>query len=1105
MTSVVSDQGRGNKDRAQPQTTQTTQPQKQIQATAEQIRLAQVIYDKNDADFEGKVKQLIEVTGRTQDECMVALHDCNEDVNRAINFLLEGAADKSSWETVGKKKSVGKEGITAENKENREKRGEREAGRGRGGPNRRGRGASRAQEARSEENGFDSAPGERGAERGRRGRGKGSVGRGRGRGAGVNRPSQGIGTFNPAEYAGPSGPETAEAALNGTDGTGMAWQNSVEEWAAEDWTDLSESKVFTSSFALANKNHTPSAHGVDLVPLLPKAGAGEEGDLGDLEPSYPAALGQSLVFTNSQQLNGRPSAAMPTHSYAHAAANSYAQAAAGASYAHAASSSGFGSSSGGTNGSKPVQSELQRTEALNGSRLAALPGQAAAVARGNGGAAAGEPSGSAAPAPAPVTLPPEPKTESTVTPPQQLDLKAQPEPSVILSQLVQQQIPTAQTDLQAQAREPSPPVQPSLPPPRDGPSPAKPNPEAPPAEAAQHRQIRTQRRKVPPPSKIPSSAVEMPGSVDASVLNVQFGALDFGSESAMENLGQAETSTSSESSPAPPPPQSSLFSKPNTGSESVSSLPPSLPPAVTDPRYPSPSLGLPTATGPGSSAANRTETTGPRAASNIPLSQNQDSGPGPLSNGFSDVRTATTQDTPKPEPAPLPSESSLTSSASTAPPAVQSAALPSLSSTHSLGSAVSTSSSLTASAEGSVSLSASAVSASNAAVSATNNLSVTGAPGLIANATSAPSASRTAPLLTATSGKAPPNLPQGVPPLLPNQYIMGPGGLLPAYPQIYGYEDLQMMQSRLPMDYYGVTFPGTTAALAGRDGGLANNPYAAKPPNSEGTTRRPRRPRPACPPFPRPRPSSRPRRARPSRTKPRVRASRTRAKPSSALPYPLATATRACLTTLEYQGSPVPFSTARQSSCPLPPPNSTRWAWETPPTSTSTSLGTVSTPTAQALTRLVPTTEKQDTEAAPSPRPSRPAAVPGKPQACPDRPEPEGFRTSALLCTARLSLLTSRVSPLPRPLLSACRLPWGALDRLTLGEPLAMALPLSSTSYPPISSRTHRCYITISPRMDRYTSTRASQVSAASPAACRNPKATSPVTAAPPTGQTEEA
>uniref|UniRef100_A0AAZ3P5S1 AD012W n=1 Tax=Oncorhynchus tshawytscha TaxID=74940 RepID=A0AAZ3P5S1_ONCTS len=74
--------------------------------------------------------------------------------------------------------------------------------------------------------------------------------------------------------------------------------------------------------------------------------------------------------------------------------------------------------------------------------------------------------------------------------------------------------------------------------------------------------------------------------------------------------------------------------------------------------------------------------------------------------------------------------------------------------------------------------------------------------------------------------KPPPNLAQGVPPLLANQYIMGPGGLLPAYP-IYGYEDLQMLQSRLPMDYYGVTFPGTTATMPGRDG-LANNPYSGE-------------------------------------------------------------------------------------------------------------------------------------------------------------------------------------------------------------------------------------------------------------------------------------
>lgn len=77
--------------------------------------------------------------------------------------------------------------------------------------------------------------------------------------------------------------------------------------------------------------------------------------------------------------------------------------------------------------------------------------------------------------------------------------------------------------------------------------------------------------------------------------------------------------------------------------------------------------------------------------------------------------------------------------------------------------------------------------------------------------------------------------------------------------QIYGYEDLHMLQSRLPMvslkpsslhltwscssgsglnlvlcsqpslqDYYGITFPGPTATLSSRDGGLANNPYSGR-------------------------------------------------------------------------------------------------------------------------------------------------------------------------------------------------------------------------------------------------------------------------------------
>nr|XP_056704799.1 ubiquitin-associated protein 2 isoform X1 [Euleptes europaea] len=124
-------------------------------------------------------------------------------------------------------------------------------------------------------------------------------------------------------------------------------------------------------------------------------------------------------------------------------------------------------------------------------------------------------------------------------------------------------------------------------------------------------------------------------------------------------------------------------------------------------------------------------------------------------------------------------------------------------------------------------------SAASSSVAPTSAISTTSAVSSMASTTNslglnvtsvsllAPS-TRAAPLVS--SGKVPPNLPQGVPPLLHNQYIVGPGGLLPAYP-IYGYDDLQMLQSRLPVDYYGITFPAP-ATLTGREGSLASNPYS---------------------------------------------------------------------------------------------------------------------------------------------------------------------------------------------------------------------------------------------------------------------------------------
>ncbi|XP_067467231.1 ubiquitin-associated protein 2-like isoform X3 [Thunnus thynnus] len=911
MTSVVSNQARGTRDRTLPTTTQTTQPQKQIQATAEQIRLAQMIYDKNDADFEDKVKQLIEVTGKTQDECMVALHDCNEDVNRAINFLLESTSDTNSWETVGKKRNIGKEGGPSEIKESREKKGgDREASRGRGGSNRRGRGISRGREGRLEENGFEVAPGERGGDRGRRGRGRGAGGRGRGRAAAGNRfSSQGMGTFNPADYTANSGgrQETWEGDGNEpAEGTGT-WGGNLEDWTSEDWNeDLSETKVFTASSAPAN--HITLGHNVDLASLLPKAGVAVGGsvdsDLGAIVEGPSAEdLGQSLVFTNSHH-NGRTA----THSYAHATANSYAHAAsASTTYAHAALSSVLGSGFGSLNAPKPAPAaDIRTSEQLNGPRLSQRASQSlATTSNSNVSKDAGPPPiQSPAPASSPSVDIKAQRLENGPVTALHLEMKLQPEPSAVLSQLAQRQqqssmLPTTEPLHLSQSHAPQVPTPPghesSIPPVRDGASPGVKLPGMePPITEPPQRQLKTQKRRVPPPSKIPSSAVEMPGSADISGLNVQFGALDFGSDTGSGTVDMAQAESAREQAPAVAPapaapapmpvptavptqqPQSSLFSKPGSVSEHMSSLPS----AVSDPSFPSPSLGLPSATPspslglpsaaapPSSTApttASRVENSGPRSMPpHLGFSQSKDvsSAAGPLTNGFSGMKTQSTQDTTSSTSRTVKTESPIMTSDSgpvhhIPSPAVtpsHSTPIASLSShvtsSHSSGSALATSSSLTITNEDSSSSSggnlhafpssSSQVVNSNPSVplavssSTTNGLHPSGAPGLTPNGTNSitntslsTAGSRTAPLLTATSGKAPPNLAQGVPPLLANQYIMGPGGLLPAYPQIYGYEELQMLQSRLPMDYYGVTFPGTTATMPGRDG-LANNPYSGE-------------------------------------------------------------------------------------------------------------------------------------------------------------------------------------------------------------------------------------------------------------------------------------
>uniref|UniRef100_F7I9T6 Ubiquitin associated protein 2 like n=1 Tax=Callithrix jacchus TaxID=9483 RepID=F7I9T6_CALJA len=552
MTSVGTNRARGNWE--QPQNQNQTQHKQRPQATAEQIRLAQMISDHNDADFEEKVKQLIDITGKNQDECVIALHDCNGDVNRAINVLLEGNPDTHSWEMVGKKKGVSGQkdgGQTESNEEGKENRDrDRDYSRRRGGPPRRGRGASRGREFRGQENGLDGTksggPSGRGTERGRRGRG-----RGRGDHFIFSR------TFNPADYAEPANTDDNYGNSSGNtwnntghfepdDGT-SAWRTATEEWGTEDWNeDLSETKIFTasnvSSVPLPAENVTITAgQRIDLAVLLGKTPSTMENDSSNLDPSQAPSLAQPLVFSNSKQ-------------------TAISQPASGNTFSHHSMVSmlgkGFGdvgeAKGGSTTGSQFLE-QFKTAQAL--AQLAAQHSQSGSTTTSSWDM------GSTTQSPSLV----------------QYDLK-NPNDSTVHSPFTKRQAFTpSSTMMEVFLQEKSPAVATSTaaPPPPSSPLPSKStsapqmspgssdNQSSSPQPAQQ--KLKQQKKKASLTSKIPALAVEMPGSADISGLNLQFGALQFGSEPVLSDYESTPT-TSASSSQAP----SSLYT--STASESSSTI-----------------------------------------------------------------------------------------------------------------------------------------------------------------------------------------------------------------------------------------------------------------------------------------------------------------------------------------------------------------------------------------------------------------------------------------------------------------------------------------------------------------------------------------------------
>ncbi|XP_043943203.1 ubiquitin-associated protein 2 [Protopterus annectens] len=686
-----------------------------LQATAEQIRLAQMIYDKSDKDFEDKVKQLMEVTGKNQDECIVALHDCNGDLTRAINILLEGNSDTTSWETVGKKKSLGKDG--SENKENREKRGsDRETSRGRGSFSRRGRGGSRGREC--------------------------------------------------------------------------TWRNSMEEWITEDWNeDLSETKVFTASSTQSVNSHITPGQSIDLVSLLQKPiPSSPTVESNSFETPQQQSFTQALIFTNSQH-NPQMATGMVNSS---------------SMSPYSPQSLELKSREETVDPTPVLQVHLESSvlcpgfEDLGTSKLTNSSGSPIldqfkpCLEQLNVQTIQQNSCSSSWDIKPPATQPPVLS---------QFDFKSQPEPSPVLSQLTQRQQqvqtspapppglePFCQMKLRSQSPAESIETASKI---LQLPNVSSDNP-ASCVQQTHQKQIKQQKRRIPQVSKrylTSGFQVVMAAFLGRSMsvlvnLLLQNG---FSGVRSSETVDEFALATSVPSS------KSDSSSLPSVGAlcNSVSST-------------------TTTAAATSAIACTCTSTTTSTAATTCPSllpSVSQNSINLPSLTQPSDLSSSSVSQLNSSLPNHQNSSlSSSTMASSTSHPHTN-VDSPSLQTSVAFST-----------------MATSATSTTNTAVSIANSLNTTSSLGMNATTMSLPSTTtRTTPVVS--SGKAPPNLPQGVPQLLHNQYIVGPGGILSAYP-IYGYDDLQMLQSRLPVDYYGITFPAPAAALTGRDASLASGPYS---------------------------------------------------------------------------------------------------------------------------------------------------------------------------------------------------------------------------------------------------------------------------------------
>lgn len=257
-----------------------------VQPTAEQMRIAEIMDTRSeDPSLKEKIKEVMDLTQKSELEVMSAFMDNDNDANLAVNSLLEGTKNEWSTSVVKKKKNrtasttksetvvnnhVGGEAedwdspgdtgtVTAGGHGRGQSQNDRERPRQRGSgpPRMRGRGSLdnrgwRGRENKENERNLEEgASGERGNRRGgRMSNGPGRSGRG-GRGGGRLGPR----TFQSRDKSGQGFPRSIDTWNNPStdENSGEKMENwtdfpSPEDWDNEEYTgSLADSKVFTPS------------------------------------------------------------------------------------------------------------------------------------------------------------------------------------------------------------------------------------------------------------------------------------------------------------------------------------------------------------------------------------------------------------------------------------------------------------------------------------------------------------------------------------------------------------------------------------------------------------------------------------------------------------------------------------------------------------------------------------------------------------------------------------------------------------------------------------------------------------------------------------------